>query len=56
MKLLAQLSEDLAKVVRVLLDDAPSFFDPGGLGFLNRLWFVGVSHQPMVRRDEEARR
>lgn len=44
MQLLAQLSDDLAEAVRVLLDDASSFLDPGGLGFLSRLWFLGLSH------------
>jgi len=43
-QLLAQLSDDLAEAVRVLLDDASSFLDPGGLGFLSRLWFLGLSH------------
>ena len=53
MQPLAQLPDDLAKVVRVLLDDAPSFLDPGGLGFLNPFWFLGLSHGPMVRRDAD---
>jgi hypothetical protein len=53
MQLLAQLPDDLAEAVRVLLDDAPSFLEPGGLGFLNRFWFLGLSHGPMVRRDAD---
>ena len=51
MQLLAQLPDDLAEAVRVLLDDAPRFLEPGGLGFLNPFWFLGFSHGPMVRRD-----
>lgn len=53
MQLLAQLPDDLAEAVRVLLDDAPSFLEPGGLGFINPFWFLWLSHGPMVRRDAD---
>jgi len=44
MQALAQLSHDLAKLARVLLDDLPGLFQAGGLGFLSIGRFIRLGH------------
>ena len=49
--LAGKLLDDRPQIVRVLFNDPARFLKPGWLGFLDRLWFVGSGHGPMVQRE-----